>query len=118
MSLTSTPAAVPDLESSSLWSPLLDGGEGGGDGSMYPSLVATLDSPDSEDCGTNDNDDGRREGSSGDSNDGNSDEGEESLHALSEWVPCIVFSSGLIVALASGMTIKYFPLYFKVWPLF
>jgi len=30
-----------------------------------------------------------------------------------EWIPYIVFSSGLISSLGSGMTVKFFPLFFK-----
>jgi hypothetical protein len=39
--------------------------------------------------------------------------GKHAAHPMAGRVPCIVFSAGLIMALASGMTIKYFPLYFK-----
>lgn len=41
------------------------------------------------------------------------EDGKFAMHPRAKYVPYIVFFSGLIVALASGMTIKYFPLYFK-----
>jgi len=50
----------------------------------------------------------------GDGSDGEAcDDAKFAVHPMAGRVPYIVFISGLIVALASGMTIKYFPLYFK-----
>jgi MFS family permease len=58
-----------------------------------------------------------RSGDSGDNDipakEEDDDDSKFSLHPRAHYVPYIVFISGLIVALASGMTIKYFPLYFK-----
>jgi MFS family permease len=36
-----------------------------------------------------------------------------SLRKRQKWVPYIVFSQGLIYAMGSGMTVKFFPLFFK-----
>jgi hypothetical protein len=36
-----------------------------------------------------------------------------SLKKRQEWIPYIVFISGLITSLGSGMTVKFFPLFFK-----
>eukprot|EP00980_Cylindrotheca_fusiformis_P005485 scaffold1169_cov120-Cylindrotheca_fusiformis.AAC.35 len=39
---------------------------------------------------------------------------ESSSYCLSQkWIPYIVFSQGLILAIGSGMTVKFFPLFFK-----
>ena len=35
------------------------------------------------------------------------------LKKRQEWIPYIVFISGLITSLGSGMTVKFFPLFFK-----
>jgi len=53
------------------------------------------------------------EASASDEKKSEEEDGKYALHPRAKYVPYIVFFSGLIVALASGMTIKYFPLYFK-----
>lgn len=42
-----------------------------------------------------------------------SSEGGREISASQKWIPYIIFTQGLIFALGSGMTVKFFPLFFK-----
>lgn len=50
----------------------------------------------------------------GDSNGADTEEGSlTTLHKRQQWIPYIIFTQGVIFAIGSGMTIKFFPLFFK-----
>ncbi len=53
------------------------------------------------------------EASSSDSLSSSSSSQRMPLQKRQEWIPYIVFTSGLISSLGSGMTVKFFPLFFK-----